>query len=167
VTGYAARCHVAASAALLTCLLAACGSSGPDPVGSGGLVGHVSGTSDVAGQWGDPAVGGGGLAVIPIAAMDGPFWELTGKEQVADPLAWSHLTPNLSRAQVIQLGGTVASIDADGDFRLHLRPGEHAVCYWPHGTGGRTTGCAAAELPAEGELRATFGEAGFHIDVVD
>ena len=169
MTGSSGLCHAVASAALslVTGLLAACGSSASGPVGSGGLVGHMSGTSDVAGQWGDPAVGGGGLAMIPIAAMDGPFWELTGEERVADPLAWSHLTPHLSRAQVIQLGGTVASIDGDGDFRLHLRPGEYAVCYWSHGTGGRTTGCSAAVLPTEGELKATFGEEGFHIDVVD
>lgn len=105
--------------------------------------------------------------MIPMAAMDGPFWELTDEDRVADPRAWSYLTPQLSRSRVIQLGGTVASIDGDGDFRLHVRPGEYAVCYWPHGAGGRTTGCSAVELPSEGELKATFGEAGFHIGVVD
>ena len=165
----AAGRHALAGAALSLAMgvLAACGSDAPDPAGSGGLVGHMSGTSDVAGQPGDPAVGGGGLAVIPIAVMDGPFWDLTAEEPVANPLAWSHLTPQLSQAQVTQLGGKVASIDGDGDFRLHVRPGEYAVCYWRDGIGGRIAGCSAVELPTEGELEATRGEAGFHIGVVD
>ena len=127
----------------------------------------MSGTSDVAGQPGASAIGGGGLAAIPLAAMDSRFWDLTGEKPVANPLAWSSLTPQLSRAQVAQLGGTVASIDDDGDFRLHARPGEYAVCYWPSGIGGTIWGCTAVELPTEGELRATFGEAGFHIGVLD
>ena len=67
--------------------LAACDSDSPDPSGSGGLVGRLSGTSDVEGQPGDPAAGGGGLAVIPMGAMEGPFWDLTGEERVADPQA--------------------------------------------------------------------------------
>ena len=153
--------------ALAVGVLAACGVDGPDPAGSGGLVGHMSGTSDVAGQPGDPAVAGGSLAVIPIAAMDGPFWDLTGEAPVGNPLAWSHLTPQLSQAQVTRLGGTVASIDGDGDFRIHAQPGEYAVCYWRNGSGGGVAGCSAVELPAEGELEATRGEAGFHIGVVD
>lgn len=158
------RALTGATLALLTGALVACG---PSPAGSGGLVGHISGTSDVAGQSGDPALGGGALTVIPIAAMDRPFWELTGEEPVVNPLAWSHLTPRLSRADVVRLGGTVASIDEDGDFRLHVPPGEYAVCYAPGGVGGRSAGCSAVVLPAEGELRATRGEGGFHIGVED
>jgi len=147
-------------------LLAACG---PDPAGSGGVVGHMSGTSDVAGLPGNPDIGGGGLAVIPIAAMDGPFWELTGAERVADPQAWVNLAPQLSEAQVVQMGGTVAPIEDDGDFRLIVPPGEHLVCYWsgdmPGDIGGTVWGCAAVELPTEGELKASWGEGGFHIGV--
>lgn len=148
-------------------VLAACGAGSPDPAGSGGLVGHMSGTSDVAGQSGDPAVGGGGLAVIPIAAMDDRFWELTGEERVADPQGWAYLSPQLSEAHVSQLDGKVAHIDGDGDFRMSAPPGEYAVCYWPHGIEGRVTGCDVLELPTEGELKASFGEGGFHISVAD
>lgn len=167
--GSSARHHVLTVAALSLALgvLAACGPDAPDPAGSGGVVGHMSGTSDVEGQPGDPALGGGGLAVVPIAAMDGPFWDLVDEEPVANPLAWSHLTPQLSQAQVTRLGGTVASIDGNGDFRLHEPPGEYAVCYWRNGIGGRVAGCSAVELPTEGELRATRGEGGFHIGVAD
>jgi hypothetical protein len=169
VNGLSARRHALTVAALSLAIgvLAACGLNAPDPAGKGGLVGHISGTSDVAGQPGDPAIGGGGLAVIPIAGMDGRFWDLTGDEPVANPLAWSHLTTQLSPAQVTQLDGTVASIDGDGDFRLHVRPGVYAVCYWRNGIGGRVAGCSAVELPTEGEIKATRGEAGFHIGVVD
>lgn len=116
-----------AALVLALSLLAACG---PNPAGSGGLVGHMAGTSDVAGQTGDPDVGGGVLAVIPIVAMDGPFWDLTGEDPVANPLAWSHLTAQLSQAQVARLGGELATIEEDGDFRVTATPGEYAVCYW-------------------------------------
>ena len=163
--GPSVRRHVLAGAALLLAMgvLAACG---PNPAGSGGLDGHMSGTSDVAGQPGDPAVGGGVLAVVPIAAMDGSFWDLTGEDPVADPLAWSHLTAQLSQAQVTRLGGSVVTIDDEGDFRVKAPPGEYAVCYWPTPAGRQIWGCSAVELRTEGELKASWGEAGFHIGVV-
>lgn len=148
-------------------LMAACGSDSPDPAGSGGLVGHMSGTSDVEGQPGDPAIGGGGLAVIPIAAMDGPFWELTDQERIADPQGWAHLVLFLSEAHVSQLDGKVIPIDDKGDFRVELPPGEHAVCYWSSEIGGRVTGCDAVDLSAKGELEASNGEGGFHISAAD
>jgi hypothetical protein len=165
VKGMSARRRVLASAVLSLAMsvLAACG---PNPAGSGGLVGHMSRTSDVAGQPGDPDVGGGMLAIVPIVAMDGPFWGLTGEDPVANPLAWSHLTAQLSQAQVTRLGGKVATIDRDGDFRVKAPSGEYAVCYWPSPAGSRIWGCSAVELPTEGELKAFWGEAGFHIGVV-
>lgn len=152
---------------LATGLLAACGPDSPDPAGSGGLVGHMSGTSDVEGQPGDPDAGGGGLAVVPIEAMDGPFWDLTGAERVADPQGWSYLATQLTEAQVAELGGEAASVDDDGDFRLTVPPGEYAVCYWPGRLGGRVTGCDAVDLPTEGELEASWGEGGFHLGLAD
>ena len=167
VTRAASRLTLGVALSLAMGVLAACGSNAPDPAGSGGLVGRMSGTSDVEGQPGLGSIGGGGLAVIPIAAMEGPFWDLVGEEPVANPLAWSHLTPKLGQVQVAELGGKATAIDGDGDFRLHVRPGDYAVCYWRNGIGGRVAGCSAVELPAEGELKATRGEAGFHIGVVD
>lgn len=166
VTGVSARCRALAGAALLLALsvLAACG---PNPAGSGGLVGHMSGTSDVAGQPGDPDVGGGVLAVIPIAAMDGPFWDLTGEDPLANPLAWSHLAAQLSQAQVARLGGEGATIEDDGDFRVKAPSGEYAVCYWPSPAASQIWACSAVELPTEGELEASWDEAGFHIGVTD
>lgn len=104
---------------------------------------------------------------MPIAAMDGPFWDVTGLEPIANPQAWSHLTSALNQAQVDQLGGMVAPIDSDDDFRLHVGPGEYAVCYWRVGAGGRITGCSVIELPPEGQLEASDGEGGFAIGVVD
>lgn len=164
VNGMPARRQAVTGAALSLAMgvLAACG---PNPAGSGGLVGHMSGTSDVAGQPGDPAVAGGMLAIVPIAAMDGPFWDLTGGDPVANPLAWSHLTAQLSQTQVTRLGGTVARIDRDGDFRVKAPPGEYAVCYSPTPGGSRIWGCSAVKLPGQGELKAFWGEAGFHIEV--
>lgn len=152
--------------ALATGFLPACGWDSPDPAGSGGLVGHMSGTSDVAGQPGDPALEGGGLAVIPIAAMDGPLWDLTDQEPAADERRWAYLPLLLSEAQVSQLDGTVVPIDAEGDFRVKVPPGQYAVCHWSNHIGGGVTGCDAIDLPAEGELAAADGEAGFHIWVV-
>lgn len=142
-------------------LLAACG---PSPAGSGGLVGRMSGVSDV-GEGGEYAVGGGGLAILPIAVMDGPFWELTGEEPVADPQEWAFVGGTLSESDVSELGGTVAPIEEDGDFRITAPPGEYAVCYWMQRVGGGVSGCSDFELPREGELAAYYGEAGFHIAV--
>jgi hypothetical protein len=158
------RLMAGAGLSLALGVLSACG---PSPAGSGGLVGHMSGTSDVAGQPGDPALGGGVLAIVPIEAMDGPFWDATGEDPVANPRAWSHLTLQLNQAQVTRLGGKVATIDGDGDFRVKAPPGEYAVCYWPSPAGSRIWGCSLVELPTEGELNAFWGEAGFHIEVVD
>lgn len=178
------RCLVTVALTLAAGLPAACGthtvgpaepsgSTGPagpsgstGPVVSGGLVGHMSGTSDVAGQPGDPALGGGRLAVIPVEAMDDRFWGLTGQERVDDPRGWSYLAFPLSEAQVAELGGTVVPIDDAGGFRVAVPPGEYGVCRWPDEVGGGVTGCDAVDLPAEGELEATDGEAGFRIDVV-
>lgn len=148
-------------------LLVACGPDGSTPGSSGWLVGHMSGTSDVAGQSGNPAVGGGGLAVLPIAVMDSRFWELTEVEPVANPSAWAVLRVRLTGAQVSRLGGAVVSVDDKGDFRLQLPPEEYAFCYWPSGTDGWIWGCGYVELPSSGKLKASWGEAGFHIGVVD
>lgn len=165
IASHAGRVAVAGGVLTLAIgLLTACG---PSPAGSGGLVGHMSGTSDVAGQPGDPAVGGGGLAIFPIAVMDGPFWELTGAEPIADPQQWAFLGATLSASDVSELGGTVTSIDEDGDFRITSPPGEYAICYWPDGIGGEVWGCSDLELPREGELAASRGEGGFHIAVTE
>ena len=43
----------------------------------------------------------------------------------------------------------------------------HGNDLWRSGIGGKVAGCSAVELPTEGELKATRGEAGFHIGVVD
>lgn len=148
-------------------LLAACGSDVPDPAGSGGMVGHMSGTSDVEGQPGDPTVGGGGLAVVPIAAMDGPFWDLTDQDRVDNPRGWAYLVLSLSEAHVSELDGTVVPIDDEGDFRVEVPPGKYAVCYWSSKIGARVTGCDAIALSAKGELEASWGEGGFHVGAAD
>ena len=148
-------------------LLVACASA-PDPAGAGGLVGQMTGTSDVEGQPGDPAVGGGGLAAVPMSAMHEEFWRVVGQGPVTDAREWSTLPYDLTQSDVVGLGGVVAEIDEDGEFRLHAPAGEYAVCYWPAGVQGSTaTGCDAVDLPGEGVLDAFFGEAGFQIGVVD
>jgi hypothetical protein len=77
--------RVAISGVVLTIALGPLTACGPTPAGSGGLVGRMTATSDVAGVPGGDPVGGGGLAILPIAVMDGPFWELTGLEPITDP----------------------------------------------------------------------------------
>jgi hypothetical protein len=145
-------------------LLVACG---PNPAGSGGLVGQVRGTSDVEGQRGDPGVGGGGIGAVPISALDA-FWQEVGEEPVTDPAEWSSVRWDLTRPDVQRLGGVVAEVEEDGAFRLHASPGEHVVCYWPsRGEASSVTGCDAVVLPEEGGLDASIGEAGFDIRVAD
>lgn len=136
----------------------------PTPAGSGGLVGRMMGISDVAGT-SDYAIGGGGLAILPIEVMEGPFWEVTGAQPIADPQEWNYLGGRLSESDVSQLGGMVTPIEEDGDFRITAPPGEYAVCYWLQRIGGEISGCSRLELPHGGELMASWGEAGFEIAV--
>ena len=97
--------------------------------------------------------------------MDGPFWELTGAEPLADPQEWAGLVVQLSEPDVSELGGAVTPIEGDGDFRITAQPGEYAVCYWSQRIGGAVWGCADLELPREGELVGLSGEGGFGIFV--
>jgi hypothetical protein len=155
--------RMAISGVVLTLALGLLTACGPTPAGSGGLVGRMSGLDDTG--LGAYPVGGGGLAILPIAVMDGPFWELIGLEPITDPRQWSFLGATLSESDVSELGGTVTHIEEDGDFRITDPPGEYAICYWPQGIGGGVGGCSDLELPREGELAATYSEAGFHIAV--
>ncbi|MBM7829729.1 hypothetical protein JOE59_000434 [Agromyces cerinus] len=111
----------------------------------------------------DYAIGGGGLAVLPIEVMDGPFWEVTGEEPITDPDQWGNVATKLSEADVSQLGGTTSLIEEDGDFRIIASPGEYVVCYWRGTVGGRVSGCSHLELPREGELVAAWNDGGFGI----
>lgn len=139
-------------------LLTACG---PNPAGSGGLVGQLKGVDDTGA--GEYAIGGGGLAVIPVEAMDGPFWDLTGLEPIDDPEQWGNVVTKLSEADVAELGGTTSVIEEDGDFRVTSPPGEYVVCRWRSGIGGKVVGCAYLKLPREGELAAYWNDGGFGI----
>lgn len=158
------RVHVAVAGVVLTLAIGMLAACGPNPAGSGGLVGRLVGLHDV-GAGSEYAIGGGGLAVLPIAVMDGPFWELTGTEPIAEPSPWAYSVATLSESDVSELGGTVSAIEEDGDFRITAPPGEYVVCYWMHRVGGGLDGCSELELPREGELRATWGEGGFRIAV--
>jgi len=163
IAGHAGRVAVAGGVlTLATGLLTACG---PDPAGSGGLVGRMTGNSDVADVPGGHSVGGGGLAIVPIAVMDRAFWELTGSEPIDDPQEWDVLGVTLTEADVSELFGTITPIEDDGDFRIIAEPGEYAICYWPQRIGGGVWGCSELEIPRVGELAASWGEAGFHIAV--
>jgi hypothetical protein len=124
----------------------------------------MTGISDVGGVP-DYPIGGGGLAILPIAVMDGPFWELTGAEPIADAQEWVSVVGTLSESDVSELRGTVAPIEEDGEFRITAQPGEYAICYWLQRIGGGVSGCAELELPREGELAGYYGEAGFHLAV--
>lgn len=96
--------RVAIACGVLTLVLGLLTACGPDPAGSGGLVGRMTATSDVGGVPGGDPVSGGGLAILPIAVMDGPFWELTGTEPLADPQEWSFMGATLSESDVSELG---------------------------------------------------------------
>jgi hypothetical protein len=161
-----AACRVAIVGGLLTLALGLLTACGPSPAGSGGLVGRMTGISDLGGVP-DYPIGGGGLAILPIAVMDRPFWELTGAEPIADPQEWVSVGGTLSESDVSELGGTVTPIEEDGDFRITAQPGEYAICYWLQRIGGGVSGCSELELPREGELAAYYGEAGFHIVVTE
>lgn len=110
--------------------------------------------------------GGGGMLVVPEAALP-DLWPRVGMEGPEDlAYAWFNTDPEL----LADLGGEVVPVDDDGHFRL-TQTGRHLICRLrdPATSGaapGGANGCDLIDLPRSGALKATFGEGGFHANLV-
>ncbi|TFC84254.1 hypothetical protein E3T28_14200 [Cryobacterium sinapicolor] len=90
-----------------------------------------------------------GQAILPVAVKNGPFWEPTGAEPLANPRKWATLGVTLSQSDVSELGGTVTRFEEYGGFQISAPPGQYAICYWQQRIGGGVSGCSDLELPRE------------------
>jgi hypothetical protein len=109
---------------------------------------------------------GGGMLVVPEAALP-DLWPRVGMEGPEDlAYAWFNTDPEL----LADLGGEVVPVDDAGHFRL-TQTGGHLICRLsePATSGaapGGARGCDLIYLPRSGALKASFGEGGFHANLV-
>lgn len=108
---------------------------------------------------------GGGLLLIPQASVPA-LWDRADGTVPAD-LRTEGL--DVSAGAVAELGGVVLTVDGGGHFRV-TRTGPHLLCFFHEAitsdtADARPAGCSEVNLPARGQIRATFGEGGFHAEV--
>ncbi|MEU7903744.1 hypothetical protein [Actinoplanes sp. NPDC049118] len=143
---------------LLAPLLAAC----TDPPADG-LTGTAVALDDTG--RGESPIDEGWIIAVPATAVDG-LWSTTGNDPI-DNQNPKDVSARVSRDQVTQAGGVVASLDDDGEFVLPAKEGAHLLCHLERGESGRewARGCGFLTLPASGELRITDGEGGFYAEM--
>ncbi len=112
---------------------------------------------------------GGGILVIPEPALP-DLWERVGKQESDGPGVFTYSSFALDVHQVSELDGEIVPVDDDGHFRL-TKSGRHLVCRTSDidRSGARRSsagGCDLIDLPESGALKATFGEGGFHAELV-
>lgn len=112
---------------------------------------------------------GGGILVIPEPALP-VLWQRVGKQESDGPETLTYSFFDVDEDLVTELGGEMVPVDADGHFRL-TKSGRHLICRTSDidrsGTRASSAGgCDLIDLPESGALKATFGEGGFHADLV-
>ena len=155
------RLGTAAAALVVTVsLVALVGCGGPDGIEGTVVAVTGSGTSSK-----DRALGGGWIAVLEDDSLLG---FLTGSgidAPTTDELP--SLAGRVLHDDVTRAGGTLATIDADGKFTLRAT-GRHTVCRLVEaGQVDLLKGCAVVDLPTNGRLRLSTGEAGLHAALDD
>jgi hypothetical protein len=108
---------------------------------------------------------GGGLLLVPVGSV-AALWELGEDGAPEDPRSASI---DVSPGAVADLGAVVVTVDGRGHFTV-TRTGPHVLCFFHEPITSdtsvvRTAGCSEVDLPAQGKVRATFGEGGFHAEV--
>jgi len=127
--------------------------------GDDGLSGRLVGVDDAGG--GDHDLGGGWVVAVPEDRSD-ELWSPQGRP---DDLA--HARVELDESALSALGGARAEVTDSGGFRLDAPAGPALVC-WEVPTERddlmRSRGCHSLDVPADGSLRATWGEGGFFVE---
>lgn len=148
---------------LLIGLLVALGLAGCAVTPGGeGLAGRMVGVDDTGLP--DRPLGGGAILAVP-AARAPDLWAAADLPGAPDDLA--HLGTRVPRKAVAGIEGAFAAITDSGRFRLDAPAGPAVVCY-ADGTASDTLrlwGCTELDLPPDGDLRGSWGEGGFHIEV--
>lgn len=112
---------------------------------------------------------GGGILVIPEPALP-DLWQRVGKQESDGAEVFTHSFFDVDVDLVTELDGEIVPVDADGHFRL-TKSGRHLICRTSDidRSGARPSsagGCDLINLPESGALKATFGEGGFHAELV-
>ncbi len=154
------RAVAAAGPALLLVLaltgVAGCG--GPD-----GLEGTVVSADDTGGH-GRP-LGGGWVAVFGDDALR-EFLSGSGID-VPGSADLPYVGGRVLHDDVTRSGGSLATIDRDGEFTLTLA-GRHTVCRLVEAPQvDIVKGCAVVDLPSKGKLKLSVGEAGLRAALDD
>jgi hypothetical protein len=122
----------------------------------------------------DHADGGGWVAAIPAEHLDA-LLDRAARDDWRPPVTHlPYVRLPLDEETVGSWGGEVAAVDARGRFTIGRdESGEPPVtgaailCRLVEGTEVVITrGCAELTLPERGTLRATWGEAGFHVGLL-
>ncbi|GAA2143763.1 hypothetical protein GCM10009844_16540 [Nocardioides koreensis] len=112
---------------------------------------------------------GGGILVIPEPPLP-DLWHSVGERESDQPEPLTYTFFDVGGDLVDELGGEIVPVDADGHFRL-TKSGRHLICRTSDAdrSGARSSsagGCDLVDLPESGVLEATFGEGGFHAELV-
>ena len=128
------------------------------PPGEGGVTGRYVGVDDTGNR--DLPLDDGTFLVIPGATV------LEVWPDVAEPSDgpnYRNIRPHVDIDELgAQFGAVLVEVQPNGRFRVTTPPGPTVVCL---SLGSTVAGCVEIDLPEDGSLRATFGEAGFSIRV--
>lgn len=139
-------------------MLALTGCGGPD-----GLEGTVVAVDDTGKD--DRPLGGGWVAVLGDAAL----LDFLGQAGIDVPGSGDlpYVGGRVLRDEVTRAGGVLAPIDEDGKFAL-TATGRHTVCRLVEAPQVDVLhGCAVVDLPANGRLQLSVGEAGLRATLDD
>lgn len=144
--------------ALALALFALAGCGGPEAI-----EGTVVAVDDTGKD--DRPLGGGWVAVLD----DGSLREFLGGAGIDVPSSGDlpYAAGRVLRDDVTRAGGILAAIDEDGRFALRAT-GRHTVCRLAEAPQVDVLhGCAVVDLPADGRLRLSVGEAGLRAALDD
>ena len=140
--------------------VAGCTPSAPD---GPGLAGTIVARDDTG--LGDQPIDAGTIVAVP-AAQAGALWALADLGEAPGDVR--HLGADVTQDALVDLGATRAAITPEGRFRLDAPAGPAVVC-WADPTTAEGTmrlrGCYDVDLPASGELEASWSEGGFGVSV--
>lgn len=127
------------------------------------LPGRLVSVDDTGG--GEHGIGRGWMLAVP-ADRAADLWAAGGLPEA--PAALLDVRVELAEPEIDELGGVIAEITDAGRFRLDAPEGPGVICWLLSAEADDvmfSRGCAEVDVPSDGTLRATWGEAGFFVEV--
>lgn len=150
-----------ALATVVTTMAGGCGVRAPDPPANG-IAGTIVGTDDTGLP--DSPSGGGWIVAIPAEHIEDVVTVARKRHKDLRLRDLPYAGFVLDDRTVKTWGAVLAEVDDDGRFTMVVT-GPHLFCRVREGDTGQrlARGCDDVSPPAGGTVRATVGEAGFHI----